>query len=125
MSELIDRRPVLTLVMGCDGVGKSTWKRMNFDHSPDRYFDQDSIASGIGGWDKGVARERARVYVDGEIKSSFEQRLDFGLESSFSDLQGSELMDRAIEEGYRMEGLYIGTESPEINITRINHRVLT
>ncbi|MDE0125825.1 MAG: hypothetical protein OXN97_14725 [Bryobacterales bacterium] len=35
MSELIDPRPVFTIVMGCSGIGKSAWKRANYDVLPD------------------------------------------------------------------------------------------
>ena len=50
MSELIGPRPVFTIVMGCNGVGKSAWKPKHYDLLSTRYFDQDSIAGGIGDW---------------------------------------------------------------------------
>ena len=31
-------------------------------------------------------------------------------------------MERALEAGYRVEGIYIGTATPDINIERIRHR---
>ncbi len=44
MADQLDNRPVFTVVMGCNGVEKSAWKRGNYDLLPDRYYDQDSIA---------------------------------------------------------------------------------
>ena len=123
MSELIDPRPVFTIVMGCNGVGKSAWKRDNYDLLPDRYFDQDSIAGGIGDWNSQEARERTRVYVDAQIAESIEKGLDFGTESTYSGLPGQTLVERAGKAGYRVEGIYLGTSDPAINVERIQHRV--
>ena len=123
MSELLDPRPVFTIVMGCDGVGKSVWKRKNYDLLPTRYFDQDSIAGGIGDWNNPDARARTRAYVDEQIAEAIGQRLDFGTESTYSGQPGRALVERVIEAGYRVEGVYFGTNDPQINIERIEQRV--
>ena len=123
MSELIDPRPVFTIVMGCNGVGKTAWKRANYDELPDRYFDQDSVAGGVGDWNSQEARARTRVYVDAQIAESFEKRLDFGTESTYSGLPGRSLVERAVRADYRVEGIYLGTADPSINVERIRHRV--
>lgn len=123
MSELIDPRPVFTIVMGCNGVGKSAWKRKNYDLLPTRYFDQDSIAGGIGDWNSPEARARTRVYVDAQIAEAIGQRLDFGTESTYSGQPGPAIVERVIEAGYRVEGVYFGTNDPQINIDRIEQRV--
>lgn len=123
MSQLPDPRPVFTIVMGCDGVGKSAWKRQNYDLLPSRYFDQASFAGGIGDWNNPEAHARARVYVDAQIAESIDQRLDFGTESTYSGQPGPGLVERVIKAGYRVEGVYIGTNDPQINIDRIEHRV--
>ncbi len=123
MSELIDPRPVFTIVMGCNGVGKSAWKRKNYDLLPTRYFDQDSIAGGIGDWNSSEARARTSVYVEAQIAEAIQQRLDFGTESTYSGQPGPALVKRVIAAGYRVEGLYFGTNDPQINIDRIEQRV--
>ena len=71
MSDQPDSRPVFTIVMGCNGVGKSAWKRHNYDQLPEHYFDQDSIAGGIGDWNSESARLRTRTFVDDEILAAF------------------------------------------------------
>ena len=123
MPEQLDPRPVFTIVMGCDGAGKSAWKRKNYDLLPSRYFDQDSFAGGIGDWNSSEAHTRARVYIDAQIAESIDQRLDFGTKSTDSDKPGSALVERVIKAGYRVEGIYFGTNDPQINIDRIEHRV--
>ena len=125
MAELLDRRPKLVMVMGCNGSGKSAWKRANYDRLPERYFDQDSVAGGIGDWNDEGARARTREYVDGWVEECFAGALDFGYESTFSGQRGPALLDRALGTGYRVEGYYLGTESPEINARRIDYRVLS
>lgn len=123
MSELLDPRPVFTIVMGCNGVGKSAWKRKNYDLLPDRYYDQDSVAGGIGDWNSQEARARTRLIVDAQIDESISDRLDFGFESTYSGLPGKDMVERLIRAGYRVEGLYFGTADPRINIERIEYRV--
>lgn len=124
MAEPTERRPVFTVVMGCDGVGKTAWKRRNYDLLPDRYFDLDSLAGGFGDWNGPDARERARAYIDAQVAESIGKRLDFGTECAYSGEPGPALVERVAEEGYRVEGVYLGTDDPQINIARIEHRVL-
>ena len=123
MAELLSNKPVLTLVMGGNGAGKSAWKRANYDQLPEYYLDQDSIAGGFGDWNNTANRERTRVRVDAELNHYFAQRLDFGMETTFSGIPGRELMQRAIEAGYSIRGVFIGTNDPAINIARIEYRV--
>lgn len=125
MAELMDRRPVFTIVMGCNGCGKTAWKRENREKLPVQYFDQDSIAGGVGDWNEEDARRRTRLYVEAEIDRCFAGGEDFGTESTFSGRPGPALLARAIENGYRVEGYYLGTASWEINAHRIERRVLT
>ena len=124
MADQPDSRPVFTIVMGCNGSGKSAWKRANYDRLPDRYFDQDSIAGGIGDWDSEDARQRTRRYVDDEVDAAIQARLSFGIESTYSGRPGREMVERMRGADYRIEGIYIGTEGPEINVARIERRVL-
>ena len=123
MADQLDNRPVFTIVMGCNGAGKSAWKRDNYDRLPAQYFDQDSVAGGIGDWNSEEARERTRRIVDAEVARAIENRKDFGIESTYSGTPGRAMVQRAKEAGYRIEGVYIGTESPEINAERIRYRV--
>lgn len=123
MADQLDNRPVFTIVMGCNGAGKSAWKRANQDRLPERYFDKDSIADGIGGWDTADARERTDAYVNAEIDKALDERRNFGIESTYSGRPGRALVERALEAGYRLEGVYIGTQTPDINNERIRRRV--
>ena len=123
MSDQLDNRPVFTIVMGCNGAGKSAWKRENYDRLPGLYIDQDSIAGGVGDWNSEVARERTREIADAQINRAIEQQIDFGMESTYSGLPGPTMVDRVIKAGYRVEGVYMGTDSPAINVARVAYRV--
>ncbi len=125
MADQLDNRPVFTIVMGCNGAGKSAWKRENYDRLPEHYFDQDSIAGGIGDWNSESARARTREYVDIQINQAIAARRDFGIESTYSGRPGRAMVERAKAASYRVEGVYIGTDSPEINAERVAHRVKT
>ena len=110
MADQLDNRPVFTIVMGCNGAGKSARQRANQDRLPERYFDKDSVANGIGGWATPDARKRTDQYVNGEIDTSLANRLNFGIESTNSGRPGPGLVGRAIGAGYRIEGIYIGRQ---------------
>ena len=125
MADQLDDRPVFTIVMGCNGAGKSAWKRENYERLPRRYFDQDSIAGGIGDWNSEEARARTREYVDKAVAEAIADRVDFGVESTYSGRPGPRMVERALRAGYRIEGVYIGTDSADINRERIEHRVRT
>lgn len=124
MGDQLDNRPVFTIVMGCNGAGKSAWKRANYDLLPDLYIDQDSIAGGFGDWNREPARVRTAAIVKGQIDETIKSKKSFGIESTYSGRPGREMVERTKLAGYRIEGIYLGTESPEINIARIERRVL-
>ena len=123
MADQLDNRPVFTVVLGCAGAGKTAWKRDNWDRLPDWYFDHDSFAGGVGDWGTEAAKATARRCFDEEIAKAIEARLDIGVESTCPEGPGRELVERATRAGYRVEGVYIGTESPAINVERVEHRV--
>ena len=90
---------------------------------PSRFIDQDSVAGGFGDWDDVRNREHTRELVDREVETYIADRLDFGMESTCSGRPGVAMMERVINEGYLVKGIYIGTNNPEINIARIAYRV--
>ena len=123
MADQLDNRPVFTIVMGCNGAGKSAWKRANYDILPERYFDQDSVAGGIGDWNSIDARKRTAEIVNNEVAKAMLDRVSYGIESTYSGRPGHERVVQAKQAEYRIEGIYIGTKSPEINIERVVRRV--
>ena len=82
------------------------------------------MPGGIGDWNSEDARQRTTEYVDAQTDAAFERRLNFGIESTYSGRPGREMVERARREDYRVEGVHIGTESPAINVARIERRML-
>ena len=124
MGDQLDNRPVFMIVMGCNGAGKTAWKRANPDQLPLRYFDQDSIAGGIGHWNTEDSRIRTAEHVESEIRKAIGERVSYGIESTYSGRPGRQRVEQAKRAGYRIEGIYLGTNAPEINVERIESRVL-
>lgn len=103
MADRLDNRPVFTIVMGCNGAGKSVWKRENYGRLPNPYFDQDAVVGGVGDWDSEQSRARTRQIVDAEIADTIDTRADFGIESPIpSGHPGRETVERVNKAGYRV-----------------------
>lgn len=123
MAELPDDRPLFRMVMGCNGAGKSAWKRANYDALPRDYYDLDSLAGGLGDWNSDRVRDRALTLFNNALANHIRERSSFGVESTYSGRRGRDLATRMKSEGYRVEGFFIGTESSDINCTRVARRV--
>ena len=110
--------------MGCEGAGKSSWKRGNYDRLPDRFIEPAAVAGGFGDRNDTANRNRCWSKIFAEIDLCFEKRLDFGIETSFGGSFGTSMLERAIEHGYRIEGIYFCTNAPGINVERLKYREL-
>ena len=108
-----------TAIMMTCNRSKSAWKCENHDRLPEHYFDHDSIASGIRDSNSESARARAREYINDQINQATDARRDFGTESTYLRRPRRAMVEHAKAASCRVEGLYIGTDSPEINAERI------
>ena len=118
-------QPTFTVIMGCNGAGKTTWKRANYARLPARHYDLDAVAGGIGDWNNRETQRRALEFVHAEIDRAIAAGQDFGTETTYAGRRGPGMVQQLREQGYRIEGIYIGTETPDINIERVAHRVRT
>lgn len=123
MGDIPDNRPVFTILMGCDGSGKTAWKRANREALPTKYIDMESIADGLGDWDDDVPRAEALEIAEGKIESALADRQSYGIESTFSGVRGVNQLLEAKKNNFRLLGYYFGTTDPKINIERIEKRV--
>ena len=118
-------QPTFTVIMGCNGSGKTTWKRANYARLPARHYDLDAVAGGIGDWNNRETQRRALEVAHAEIDRAIAGGQNFGTETTYAGRRGPEMVQQLHEQGYRIEGIYIGTETPDINIERVAHRVRT
>lgn len=66
--------PKLTIVVGANGAGKSTWcDRNRSKRLPADFYNADSIAKGLGDWNSPRKQRTARELVDRNIESHLEQ----------------------------------------------------
>ena len=104
--------PTFTVIMGCNGAGKTTWKRANYDRLPPRHYDLDAVAGGIGDWNDPQTQRRALKIAHAEIDLAIAARQDFGTETTYAGRRGPGMVQQLREQGYRIKGIYIGTEFP-------------
>ena len=123
MADQLDNRPVFTMVMGCDGAGKTHWKRANYDLLPLLFMDVDSLAGGLGDWNEDLPRKLARSLCDQYMDEAVADRRSFGIENSYSSECGLNRVARMRDAGYRIEGIYLAMNSPELHMSRIDKRV--
>ena len=115
--------PKLTIVIGGNGAGKTTWCRQHPHELPEAFYNPDAIAQDLGDWnDAGNQREAGRI-VNAAIRRHLERREDFGFESTYSGRSRPRIVRTAASNGYDVRAVFIGTNGPEINIERVRQRV--
>ena len=99
------------------------WSRDNRGELITPFYDMDSIANGLGGYDNPDMRSDALSLVNERIRNHFTNGHSFGVESTYSGQRGPSQVTEAIANGYQIHGIYIGTKDPKINIRRVARRV--
>ena len=115
--------PTLTIVIGGNGAGKTTWCGRHRRELPDRFYNADSIAEGFGGWDSPRAQHAARQLVDNLVRGHLASDENFGFESTYSGSSRPGFVTEAKRLGYGTHAILIGTEDPAINAARVAARV--
>lgn len=115
--------PKLTIVIGGNGAGKTTWCRGHPHELPEAFYNPDAIAQDLGDWnDVGNQREAGRI-VNAAIRRHLEQRENFGFESTYSGRSRPRIVRTAASNGYEVRVVFIGTNGPELNVERVRQRV--
>ena len=114
--------PKLTIVIGANGAGKSTWCSRERPRLPKHFYDADSIARGLGDWNDPDLQHEARELVDEKIENHLEQSEDFGFESTYSGESRPSIVKRAAQRGYEVEAIFVGTKNHDINVERVERR---
>ena len=115
--------PTLTIVIGGNGAGKSTWCFANRERLPGHFYDADSIARGLGGWNNADRQRDARKVVDAAIQDHLKKKESFGFESTYSGESRPNIVESAAARGYEVHAIFVGTTRPGINIERVRKRV--
>lgn len=120
-------RPTLTIIAGANGAGKSTLTSGN----PDIFgiiplLDPDAFANLLVSGGAGGSAIGAAKAVILSANEHLERRQSFAVETTLSGKNYLQMMQyaRAMDRGFEVALIYIGTESVEINLDGIAKRVL-
>ena len=76
--------PRLTVVIGANGAGKTTWARRHREALPKPFYNADSIAEGLGDANDAALQRTARKLVDERIERDLDEGNTFGFEITYS-----------------------------------------
>ena len=122
------RKPVLIVIAGPNGPGKTSTMRLVIKHEwADQcvYINPDEIAqTKFGDWNDVNAVRQAVEYCEEWREQLLRDHKDFIFETVLSSDGKVDFLKRAKEEGYFIRLFFICTESPTINAARIANRVM-
>ncbi|MDR1795997.1 MAG: hypothetical protein LBR44_00910 [Clostridiales Family XIII bacterium] len=111
-------QPVLTVFAGPNGSGKSTITQRVVVRG--LYINADDIMQRSGCSDLKAAQEAEKIR-----EHCLREKLDFAFETVLSTSRNLDLIARARGVGYFIDGYFILTVDPELNVQRIKCRVLS
>lgn len=123
-----DRKPVLIVIAGPNGSGKTsvTSKILHHEWMEDSvYINPDIVAQErFGDWNSADAIRKAVVYCEEWREKCLAERKSLIFETVLSALDKIDYIERAKKAGFFVRLFFVCTESPTINASRIAHRVM-
>lgn len=113
------------MIAGPNGSGKTTLTNFLRGKGLDfgRYINADDIAATLTGGYGARVRE-AQAMADAQRQACLEAGLSFSFETVMSHPSKIELLQRARSAGFTVGVFFIATESAELNVARVEQRVL-
>ncbi len=122
------RKPVLIVIAGPNGSGKTSTTRLVIKHEWAEqcvYINPDEIAQNkFGDWNDVNAVRQAVEYCESWREQLLQERKDFIFETVLSSDGKVDFLKRAKEAGYFIRMFFICTDNPTINAARIAKRVM-
>jgi predicted ABC-type ATPase len=118
-------RPILHLIGGCNGAGKTTFARAYIADldPPVRFLNADEVARGLSPFaPESVARKAARLLLL-ELEGCLQAGASLALESTLSGHGHIRLLERARVAGYRIHLNYLWLRSADLAVSRVAQRV--
>ena len=125
---MTDKRPMLCVVAGPNGSGKTTTtvQLLNDEWTADSlYINPDNIAQETyGDWNSPEAVIKAAEEATRLRYECLEQGRDFVFETVFSSEEKMEFLHKAKDAGFFIRFFYVCTSDPTINVARITQRFI-
>jgi len=121
------QKPVLHVLAGVNGSGKSSIGEEMFLAEGSVIFNPDTIARRIRALHPDISLTLANSHAWQIGKSLLEQaiaeRRDYRLEATLGGRTITQLLQSAVKEGHQLQVWFCGLESPELHIQRVRARV--
>ncbi|MGA9452139.1 MAG: zeta toxin family protein [Verrucomicrobiia bacterium] len=117
--------PVIYLIAGCNGAGKTTFAREFLPKEVKclRFFNADEIARGLSPLAPAAGAIQAGRLLLEQIEKSLRRRETFGLETTLSGLTYVHLLRQAKRRGYAVKLFYLWLPDASTAIRRVRERV--
>jgi predicted ABC-type ATPase len=116
--------PFLTVVAGPNGSGKSTLTKAVDFEGREHLLDADAIARRLNPADpRGVALSAGREIL-WRVQDCLDNRTSFAIETTLASKKLLAIMQKAKTCGFTLQLVYIGLDTPERGILRVQERVL-
>lgn len=111
------RKPMLLCFAGPNGSGKSTITK--FFEIAGEYTNADDVVSSTG-----MENEEAAKFVDKKRYDSIEAKSDLTFETVLSSKYKMDILRKSKAEGYFIKCVFVLTADPELNVARVESRVM-
>lgn len=115
---MLNKKPMALVFAGPNGSGKSTIKQ--YFEIVGTYTNADDIVAATG-----ISNEEAAKFVDEKRYEAIMKKEDFTFETVLSSKYKLDILMKAKEEGYFIKCIFVLTASPELNIARVEARVVS
>ncbi|HEX5221773.1 MAG TPA: AAA family ATPase [Verrucomicrobiae bacterium] len=118
-------KPVLYLIAGCNGAGKTTFAKQFLPHEVKclNFLNADLIAQGLSPLNTGAAAIKAGRLLLEEFRRFVSQRETFALESTLSGMAYLNQFRHAKRRGFQIYLHYLWLPNPTVAIARVHERV--
>lgn len=119
------REPLLVVLAGSNGAGKTTFYERFLARLPMRFVNADRIAAALAPLDPMAATGAATRLAEAMRHDLLQRRESFVMETVFSDPVGAKLdfLHDAQRRGFAIVLLFVGLQSAELSAARVAERV--
>lgn len=121
------RQPIITVLAGVNGAGKSSIGGGYLNREKEVFFNPDTIAAGIRSLHPQISNEMANAHAwqigKSLLEQAIEHRRDFRFETTLGGNTIAKLLQRAALGGHLLHVWFCGLESADLHIRRVRARV--